>query len=173
MNQKKTSIFIGFLLIAAGAIILAGQLGGFIFGWAEIFPLVLLAIAVGNALSVAGGRKNAMFGVLFFGILGVFFFLKNFEFIPHLWFDEYWPIFFTALGFGFLGVYLTKPYDWGSLVPAVTFLLLSAFFFVIELDMWYQFAEIVQVYWPLVLVLGGVALIGVSLKQNHGSHGHS
>ncbi|MFZ5515684.1 MAG: LiaI-LiaF-like domain-containing protein [Candidatus Zhuqueibacterota bacterium] len=170
MSEHKKSIWPGVLLVVFGAILLVNRLTPYHFGWSEIYPLVLLGFGVVLLSSVFAKKdKGAVFPGTILFLLGLFFFLRNFDIIDYYHISDVWPIFFIIFGLGFIAIFITKPSDWGVLIPAAIFLFLGAMFWLnirTELiwDVWYLVAD----YWPVVLILigGGILLGGLKKKRD-------
>jgi len=165
MNNKFSSIVVGVIFIVFGTILLLDKLGIIYFTWDEGFPFILMALSVLAFVSVAKGKKNNAFWGTTLGILGIFFFLQNYEIIHYLWIGETWPVYLIAIGLGFIVLYFFKPQDWGVLIPGGILTFLGAVFFLETLDLsWYTIKHIKN-FWPLILILIGLGLISSSLAK--------
>lgn len=169
MNRNNSSIIIGLIFILIGVGLLVDKMDLFDFGWQQIYPVIFILISVISFINVFAGQKNSAFWGGVFGVLGAFFFLRNFDLIPFFWFYEYWPIFLIALGVGFIVLYIFNPRDWGVLIPGTILTGLGLLFIFESMDLIEDVLEvaweIVWTYWPLALVLLGVGLILSSLKR--------
>jgi hypothetical protein len=168
MHRVLSSLIIGLILIVIGAGLMANQFLPFEFGWSQIYPLLFLALALSAFIKAFSGQHSSAFGGGFFGALGLFFAARNFGFIDSLWFFEWWPIIFLAMGVGFICSFLFRPTDWGVLVPAFIFTGLGSLFLLNSLgvveDIFETAWDLIDRYWPLALVLIGVAFILISLR---------
>jgi hypothetical protein len=168
-SSNSSSLIIGLIFILVGVGLLADKLDMFNFGWHEMYPIIFLLIAAVSFMHAVTGQKNSAFWGGVFGVLGVFFVLRNFDIIRYYWFDEFWPIFLIALGVGFIVLYIFNPRDWGVLIPGFILTGLGLLFIFEAMDLIDDFFEIVfetiWTYWPLALVLLGVGLILGSLKR--------
>jgi hypothetical protein len=168
-SSNSSSIIIGLIFILVGAGLLMDRLDMFSFGWHQIYPAIFLLIAaVSFVHAVAGQKKSAFWGGVF-GVLGVFFALRNYDIIRYYWFDEFWPIFLIALGVGFIVLYIFNPRDWSVLIPGTILTGLGLLFIFEAMNLIDDLFELVfdtmWTYWPLALVLLGVGLILGSLKR--------
>jgi len=170
MNKKLAPILTGVMLILVGLGILFHEMNIYYFEWSKTWPIILIIIAIFSFIKVLAGQKKEIFSAVFFATLGVFFVLRNYGFIYDYWFDEFWPIFLIAPGLGFIGLFIVNPKDWGALIPGVALLTIGSFFTLEQFDIFENFVEITEVYWPLVLVLAGILLVIFSLKQDHKQH---
>jgi len=169
MNKNSSSLIIGLIFILVGAGLLMDKMHLFNFGWPEIYPVIFILIAAVSLINAIAGHKSSAFWGGLFGVLGVFFALRNYDLIPFYWFDEFWPIFLIALGVGFIVLYIFNPRDWGVLIPGVILTGLGLIFIFEAMNLIDDLFEIildaVWTYWPLALVLLGIALILGSLKR--------
>ncbi|MBN1479411.1 hypothetical protein EH223_16460 [candidate division KSB1 bacterium] len=169
MNKNYSSLTIGLIFILVGVGLLMDKMNLFAFGWKEIYPVIFILISVVSFINAFAGQKNSSFWGGVFGVLGAFFFLRNYDFVPNYWFEEFWPIFLIALGVGFIVLYIFNPRDWGVLIPGAILTGLGLVFIFESMDLIDNFFEIafdaVFTYWPLVLILFGVALILGSLRH--------
>jgi len=169
MNKSYSSLLVGLIFILVGVGLLMDRMVLFSFGWREIYPIIFILIAAISFINALAGQRNSAFWGGLFGVLGAFFFCRNYDLIPFYWFDEFWPIFLIALGFGFIVLFIFNPKDWGVLIPG--FILTGmGLIFVFESmrlidDVFETVFDIVWTYWPLVFVLLGVGLILGSLKH--------
>jgi hypothetical protein len=168
MSNHKHSIWPGLILIIIGALLLVHKLTPYSFGWYEIYPLILIALGALIFVSVIGKRdKGAVFfGTIFF-LLGLFFFLRNYDIIPYYYMREVWPTFLIILGLAFGSIFITKPSDWGVLIPAGIFLFLGVVFLLRKLHVIYwDIGDIIADYWPVILIIIGGGIILGALKRS-------
>ena len=168
MSTHKHSIWPGLILIVIGALLLVNKLVPYSIGWYEIYPLILMALGVLIFISVIGKQdKGAVFFGTFLVLLGLFFFLRNFDIIPYYYMREVWPIFLIILGLSFVSVFITKPYDWGVLIPGGILLFLGIVFLLRKLHIIYlDIGDIIADYWPVILIIiGGGIILGALKKQ--------
>ena len=168
-DLKKSSLFPGLLLIVVGAILLLNKLLPDFLDWRNIYPIILIAFGILMILSASCKHKTdkgAVFPGTILFLIGLFFFLRNFGFVEYYYVREIWPIFIIILGLGFLALFIAKPTDRGSLVPAGLFIFFGVFSLlnkleVIDLKLW----EIISNYWPVILIIIGGGIILGSLKR--------
>ncbi len=167
MRTHKHSILPGLILIIIGALLLVNKLVPYAIGWFEIYPLILMAIAILIFISVIGKRdKGAVFFGTFLFLLGLFFSLRNYDIIPYYYMREIWPIILIILGLSFVSVFITKPADWGVLIPGGILLLLGIVFLLRKLDIIYlDIGDIIADYWPVILIIIGGGIIAGALKR--------
>lgn len=122
-------------------------------------------------VSIVGRRdKGAVFPGTILLLLGLFFFLRNYDLVPYRYVRDIWPMLLIIVGVAFLALFLTKPSDWGVLVPAAIFLFFGTVLLLNKLDVFYlDVWDIVFDYWPIALIIIGAGIILGSLKrhQNH------
>jgi hypothetical protein len=163
MKNLTSSLIVGIVLILVGVGILLDKWDIVSFTWEEFYPLVLLALSLLSLLKVIQGRKDASFWFVSLGILGLFYFLRNFDIIISFWYIDSWPVLLLALGLSFIVMYFFKSYDWGNLIPGSILTFLGAAFLLREMDVrWLSFRFVID-FWPLILVLIGMGIIVSSL----------
>jgi hypothetical protein len=167
-QKKKDSIIPGVILIAIGLWLFSRQLSLPFFYWGKIYPVFL--VLFGIVLSAEFVRRRQS-GSLFWGtvlaLLGVFFILRNFDVIPYLYLDEYWPVFFIAAGLGFLSVFLSHPKDRSDLIPACLFLFFGIGFLIYILkEPYFGWVFFLKKTWPVILIIVGSALIYNSMVSS-------
>jgi len=167
MSKHRNSILPGLILIIIGALLLINKLVPYSIGWYEIYPLILMAIGVLIFVSVIGKQdKGAVFFGTFFLLLGLFFFLRNFDIIPYYYMREVWPIILIILGLSFVSVFITKPRDWGVLIPGGILLFLGIIFLLRKFHIIYlDIEDIIADYWPMILIIIGAGIILGALKR--------
>jgi membrane-bound ClpP family serine protease len=165
MSQTKPSLLPGIILIIFGLLLLVHKLDIFYFDWHRTYPLVFMLIGVVLFIStVLYKHQSAAFWGTVFLLAGLFFFLRNYDFIEYYYIGEIWPVFFIILGLAFVVLFLFKPQDWGVLIPGGIFLFLGTTFFLRNFHYW-RAQEIIARYWPLVLILIGIGVIVGGLKK--------
>ncbi len=167
MSTHKHSLLPGLILILIGAVLLVNKLTPYSFGWDEIYPLILIAIGILILISVIGKRDRGavFFGTIFF-LIGLFYFIKNYELISHYYMRAEWQTFLIILGLAFCSVFVVKPSDWGVLLPASIFLLLGIGFLLRKFHIIYwDIGDIISDYWPVILIIIGGGIIAGALKR--------
>jgi len=165
MNSRHRSLFPGIALISVG-LWFAFRNNDFMFHiWSNLYPVLILLLA---GILLFDAEKTRSGSSLFWGtglfIISAFFILNNYDIIPHFYIEEYWPIFPFAAGMGWLILFIAKPDNRGSIIPAIIFLFIGLSngldsFGIVK----FNFDEILSSYWPVGLVIIGVSLIVKSL----------
>ena len=170
MARQKNSLFPGIALIVVGLWLVSRRVLDWTPEWEYIYPVAM--ILIGGFLiweTFIRNRSKALFwGVVLLG-LGAFFFLRNYDFIPYFYSDEYWPIFLIALCLGFFALFVMNPKDWGVLIPALILLFFGIGYGLRNLDGRFRgFERIVETYWPALLILIGLGVVlrGLPNKQD-------
>ncbi len=163
--KNLSSVFLGVAFILAGIAILLNQYQVLEFGWNQFYPLALIGLGVYFILDIVQGNKGAIFWATLAILLGLFFFLRNFGYIPFFWIEEYWPLFMLIFGLAFISLFVVKPEDWGLLIPGtiLSFLGLAIASYTMGFH-WYP-VRVLWRFWPLLLVLIGVVLILNSIQS--------
>lgn len=171
MYTHKQTIWPGLLLIVIGVLLLINKLTPFYFGWYEIYPIIL--IGLGILFFISGSRKQdggSVFPGTIFLLLGAFFVLRNYDLIPHYYLRPTYAYILIILGLAFFAMYLTKPGDWGVLIPAGILLFFGLIVLLKRFDIIYwEIRDIVYDYWPVVLIIIGGGIILGTLKKHEGT----
>ena len=165
IQKKKNSIIPGVFLIFIGLWLFSRQSSFLSFNWDKIYPVFLVALGLLLISEVFWRRRpgNIFWGVISL-VLGVFFILRNFEMIPYLYSDEYWPVFLAAIGMGLLLLFLLNPKDWGILIPACLFLFFGVGFFIHIINgSYWEWTDFLKHYWPVIFIFIGLSLISHSI----------
>ncbi|MDZ7261295.1 MAG: DUF5668 domain-containing protein [candidate division KSB1 bacterium] len=167
MEGNKKSIIPGVLLIVVGLLLLLSRLDLLQFNWGHLYPLLLMALGLLCFLTIRRRKDaGAVFPGTIFFLLGLFFFLRNYDLIYYLYPDEIWPIFLIIFGLAFIALYLFKPQDWGVLIPGSLLLFFGIVFFLRELDLIYwRTQEYIERFWPLILIVIGTGIVLSSLTR--------
>lgn len=162
MEKPVTRIpWLGIALIVFGALLLVNKLDLVDMSFHEIFwPIVMLLGLVGVGRGFGRGKRGKIFfGTIVF-LYAVYFLLHavdRFEIGGHLIVASTFLIF----GIAFLMVWLNDIRDWYYLIPALlsggvgVALLGSEMGYLSHWDV----LDVVQVYWPLALILFGLGMI--------------
>jgi len=161
MDTSKSSIWPGLILIIIGSILLLYKLDIFDFGWYQIYPVIMMGLGILFFTSIAGkSQKGAVFPGTILFLLGLFFFLRNYEIVPYDYVRHVGPVVLIIVGLAFFAVFLTKPSDWGALIPSAVLVvvgssLLLREFHVIHWNVW----DVITMYWPILLIVIGAGII--------------
>lgn len=158
-EQRASFPWVGVLLIIVGALLLLDKLAIIDFGFARI--LWGTVIVYGLFLVVQGFSRNRS-GSIFWGtvmfLYGVYFLSRTFElFHSHL----FLPSSIIIFGVAFLMMYFNNVKEWFLIIPGVTLsgIGLALFLGRLELYDWWEVWLPVRTYWPVVLILIGVAIL--------------
>ncbi len=160
MKKSKTPV-IGILLILFGAMLLLDRLDVIYFGWGRIFWMF---VGIYGAVIAVEGFSRKKQGRVFWGSLlffaGVFYSLEAFDLV--WWMDYYWVAAASlALGLAFFMLFVFEPRNFGVLVPTLLFGGFGAMVYLAEhkyLD-WWEVRHYIRDYWPLLLILWGLAIV--------------
>ena len=161
MDTSKSSIWPGLILIIIGSILLLYKLDIFDFGWYQIYPVVMMGLGILFFTSIAGkNQKGAVFPGTILFLLGLFFFLRNYEIVPYDYVRHVGPVVLIIVGLAFFAVFLTKPSDWGALIPSAVLVVIGSSlllrkFHVIYWNVW----DVITMYWPILLIVIGAGII--------------
>lgn len=165
MNNSKVSLLPGFFLIGLGLILLIHKLNLFYLDWMRTYPIIFMLIGLTLFVSaILNKNRSAVFWGTIFFLFGFLFFLRNFDFIEYYYIHDIWPVFFIIFGIAFIVLFIVKPQDWGVLIPGALFLFLGISFLLRNFHYW-RVQEIIERYWPLLLILIGIGVILGSLKR--------
>ena len=160
-NDKPRVPWFGFVLIVVGSVLLLSKLNIIDVEFMQIFWAVVMIygiLRVGQGFSRNVPRR--VFGGTVLFLYGLFFFIRTWEYAdmhPHMFF----PASFLIFGIAFFMMYLNNAREWLYLVPALLLSGIGGAFILTEvgyLDRW-DVWEAVRLYWPILLVLVGIAII--------------
>lgn len=165
--QKQSGTFIfGFILILIGVGLLLDRYRILAFSWDQLLPILLLILSITSFISLARGNRNAVFWGVGLAVVGLFYFLKNFDLVPYYWLRHLdGSVILIALGLAFTSLFVVKPSDWGVLIPGGILLLIGLLRLLQEFDVNLISEEMIADYWPAILVLIGLGLIVNTLKK--------
>lgn len=168
MVEQKRSIWPGIALITIGGLILVHKLGIYHFYWRDLYPLIFIILGIWFFVNLFLRKQRGLaFPGTLFLLLGIFFFLRNNYFPYRFYFEEYWPIFLIIVGLAFVVQFCFQAQDWGLLIPG-GILLFIGFGFLARTMRWvvpFGVRYYLEQYWPLVLILIGIAIIISSLMK--------
>jgi len=158
--MKKSGILPGLMLIAAGVILLASNIGLIGFNWNFIWPLFLLIPGLMFELSYFGRRRNP--GVLVPGgiltVYGLFFYfniITGWNFM-----DKLWPVFLLGPSFGLFQLYVLGGREKGVLIASTILGFLSAVFLSFSL-----FGFAADFIGPAALIVFGLLILTKDKKS--------
>lgn len=154
MSRGGGSFTAGAIMIVLGLFLLADRLDWPFPPFDYVYPFVFLLFAGIAATRIRGlGRRDGVFGTFFFLTLGLFFVLRNFDFIPYE--STAWPIWLIAAGVGCVAVFVFMPKEWGILIPGSVLLLFGGAAYLREFDFFYDMSR----YWPIILIAIGLGML--------------
>ncbi len=160
MTESRVSLF-GILLVLLGTFMLLDRFALIHLGWSSI--LWMFGAAFGAAITVEGFLRKRQARV-FWGSLMLF---VSALLLMRLWrWVDFWGIHWLAvlslaLGLAFLMLFVYNPRQLGVLIPALIFGGFGAAEFLVEwgyMD-WWDVRYYVRHYWPVLLILLGVAIL--------------
>jgi hypothetical protein len=164
-NRKRSNLFVGIILIAAGALFLVTRLAGFR-DWGAYWPFIIIGIGAAFFLGMALGGRNA--GVLaipgsIIVMIGLILLLQNWLSTWETW-TYAWTLIVCAVGLGiaFYGMWSGSPelrksgWDLARL-GLVLFVVFGVLF-----ELIFSFSSGVERLrspaWPVILIVAGVGL---------------
>ncbi|MCL4706149.1 hypothetical protein KJ068_13355 [bacterium] len=164
MAWQRRSLVPGIILILIGLFLLSDRLPIPWPSFEHSYPIFYLLLALGNAMKMRGfGQTEGVFGTFFWLTLGVFFILRNFDFIPYRSWP--WEIVIVAIGVGYLGKFFFKPSDWGLLIPSAAFLVLGGGALLDYYGVLYFPFYDLERYWPILLIAIGAGVLFKSTRR--------
>ena len=170
MSNRRGAIIPGLLLMLLGAYLLAQNLNVPLPGLDQLWPAFPLVFGLAFILQFfLGGRTDD--GLIFVGmagaLVGAFFFLFTLGRLEWSQMGTYWPVFVVAGGVAFLAQWLVRPAQRGLLVPAFLALVVGLVALVLNLRLVNrELAEQISKLWPVLLILGGLAVLGQYFFRN-------
>jgi hypothetical protein len=160
-TAKRHIPWFGVALIIIGIALLLDRLNVLNIEFSTIFwPIVMLfgLLRVGYGFSQNVQRR--VFGGTVMFLYGLFFFLRSSDYVDlhgHIFF----PATFLILGLAFFMMFLNNFKEWVFLLPAILLCGVGAAFILSEMGYLYRYDvwEAVHLYWPLGLVIIGLAII--------------
>lgn len=161
MSHHKKSLTPGIILISIGSFLLLRRFFNELSFWNQISSALVLILAC-FLIWVAFQHKNhsALFWGTFLFCLGIFLALRNFNFIPYMHIEEYWPVLMIALGIAFIVKFIAHPDDWGVLIPG-TILLFFGIKSTVGLftDFLWEYDFYIEDFWPLIIISIGAGIV--------------
>ena len=158
---KRQFPWFGVVLICIGIVLLLDRLDVMDVEFSKIFwPIVILfgLMRVGQGFSRNIQRRVFVGTVIF--LYGLFFFLRSTDYVD-MHGQVFIPATFLILGIAFFMMFLNNFKEWVFLLPAILLCGVGAAFILSELGYLYRYDvwEAVRLYWPLALVIIGLAII--------------
>jgi hypothetical protein len=153
-----------------GAYLLAQNLNVPLPGLDQLWPAFPLIFGLAFILQFfLGGRTDD--GLIFVGmagaLVGAFFFLFTLGRLEWSQMGTYWPVFVVVGGVAFLAQWLVRPAQRGLLVPTFLALVVGLVALVLNLRLVNrELAEQISKLWPVLLILGGLAVLGQYFFRN-------
>ena len=148
-------------LILLGVVMLLDRLDLIQFGFHMAIWSILLIFGLVNAVQgFARNRRGAIFGGTVAFLYGLFFLLRSSDYVD-VRMGMFFPATFLIFGIALLMLFLNNFHEWELLIPASLLCGIGVAFVLTELgyldryDVW----DAVRLYWPLALVVLGLALL--------------
>jgi len=159
MRHSKAQFIIGTALIAIGVMLLISNITNRAIGWNYFGPAILMLIGILFFATIKNRqRTGAIFPGMIFFLTGLALFLANFpniyNFLVNIQLHTFVMI---VLGLAFLALYLTRPQDFGLLIPTAIFIVLGILF--ILNDFWIIDEDMITRLWPLIPIFIGIGII--------------
>ena len=166
-NKRNPSLVPGVMLILFGLWLLLRQFDRLLPHYDRIYPFFLIATAVFLLVeAVRRSRSGAFFWSVFFFQIGIFFMLRNFDWIPRYDGEEYWPLFLFAFGLGFYVLFIFNPKTWCVLVPAGLFMVFGLTAAAHTFDEIPRLLEFMSGhFWPVFFLATGILLLVNVLRE--------
>lgn len=162
VNPSRSNIpLFGIALIVVGSFILLGKFHLVHVGFGSIFwPIIMVFGLVGVGRGFAQNKRGKIFWNTVWFLYGLFFFLRvsnlaeaqSYMFVPAT---------FLIIGIAFLMTFMNNIHDWFFLIPSLIFGGIGLMFIFAELDYvsYWDVADSVRMYWPVVLILFGLTIL--------------
>jgi hypothetical protein len=151
----------GILLIALGGVLLLSRFTFIhVSFWKVFWPVIMVVSLVGVGYGFSEQRRGKIFWNTLWFLFSLMLFLSTsglFDMHPRMFF----PGTFLIIGIAFLMTFINNIRDWFFLLPAVIFGGLGVLFILADLEMvsYWDVSEAVRRYWPLILIVCGVAIL--------------
>ncbi len=159
--QRRRVPWFGIILIIIGVALLIHRFGVYHIEFSYILWSVVM---IYGAVAVVRGFSGSQTGRVFFGtvlfLYGLYFLLRTTEYVE-LRGHMFIPATFIITGFAFIMMFLNNPREWTFLVPAAILVGFGAIYILSDtgfLSPW-DVRENVRLYWPVALILIGVAIL--------------
>jgi hypothetical protein len=151
----------GISLILVGAAMLLDRLDVLTFGWKPVLWALVTIFGIVKATSgFAREKRGNVFWGTFFFLFGAYSLLHNLDLIDVRSYMVF-PMVLLIVGFSILMTYFSSPKEWHLLIPALFLVGTGGVMVLAELGYFYRYdvVETVRLYWPVGLILFGVALV--------------
>jgi hypothetical protein len=158
--NPKISWF-GIALILVGGVLLLDRFHVLHLAFSTVFwPIIMILTLVGVGRGFAQNRSGKIFWNTVWFLYALFFFLRNSDFVE-LRSHMLMPATFLILGIAFLMTYFNNVRDWFFLIPALLFGVLGTLLILADLEYvsYWEVTDAVRLYWPIGLILFGVAML--------------
>jgi hypothetical protein len=167
MRERPPSFpWFGVLLIVVGTLLLLDRLSIVDFGFARILWGTIIVFGLIQVVYGFSRNRNAkiFWGTVLF-LYGVYFFTRTFEmFNARLLI----PSSIIILGVAFLMLYFNNLKEWFLVIPGIGLTGIGLILFLGQLEVyeWWDVWIPIRKYWPVVLILTGVAIL-ISSRSRH------
>ena len=158
---KNSTHWFALVLIALGILLLLQRLGAISFGFHQVlWPLVMLFGLVRVAQGFSLSKRGRIFSGTLLFMYGLFFLLRFSDYID-IRLRMFLPASLLIFGIALLMLFLDDAREWELLIPALLLFGTGSAFVLTELGYLDQFEvwDAVHRYWPLGLILVGLAII--------------
>ena len=162
MEEKKLRFpWFGIALIIFGAALLLRRMDIISVAFSQIFWSLMMVVGI---VGVGRGFANSRRGRVFWGtvlfLYSLFFLLRSLDSVE-IHFYMFFPGTFLIFGLAFVMMYLQDVRDWFLLIPALFLCAIGILLLLTETGYLYRWEvwEAIHLYWPVVLILLGIALI--------------
>ncbi|MGC8897297.1 MAG: LiaF transmembrane domain-containing protein [Bacteroidota bacterium] len=159
--MRTRNTLVAWVLILLGVLLLIDRIGIVSLGAGKVLWSVLLVF--GGALVIQSvlrpQRWKLFWGSVLF-LYSLYFLLRHFDLVRHES-RTFLPATFLIFGFAFLMIYVYEPREIARLVLSILFLLTGGVWIAASIGL-ADLASLVQIaaiYWPVVLILLGLALL--------------
>ncbi len=162
--------WIGVVLILVGGVLLLDRLHVADIRFSYVFWALLMVFGL---IKVSQGFSNNSSGRVFMGTIfflyGLYFLLRVLDYVEfrgHIFI----PATFIIIGFAFIMTFLNNMREWSLLVPAILLMGIGSAYILSDMGYLYpwEVGEYVRMYWPVGLILVGIALLFRRRFEGHG-----
>jgi hypothetical protein len=174
-DARKHSIpWFAVAMIGVGVVLLLDRLDLIRFGFQMAFWSLLVVFGLVRVVKgFSRNQRGSIFGGTVAFLYGLFFLLRSSDYVDvHM--GMFLPATFLVFGIALLMMFLNNYHEWELLIPAAMLCGIGAAFVLTDLgyldryDVW----EAVRMYWPVGLVLLGLALLLRRRAQDAGPVAH-